>query len=132
MQHQAPRGGGCLGGRDAFSLFEEQLLQVESNALDHFLAPRPADELHGEALSYFPERPRAINLGPDALPGAHLRKARESVGIPIIGSLNGVSKGGWIRVRQGHRWNRPERDALELNVYYLPTSASIERASEVD
>jgi dihydroorotate dehydrogenase (fumarate) len=50
---------------------------------------------------------------------AHVHKAKEKLSIPVIASLNGVSKGGWI----DHALMIQEAgaDALELNVYYLPT-----------
>src|SRR5215475_1930742 len=64
------------------SLFEEQL-DVESSHLDRYLAQ--GAESHAEALDYFPDL-SGYNLGPDAYL-EHLRRAKEAVGIPIIGSL---------------------------------------------
>ena len=96
------------------SLFEEQI-QVEGGELDRYLAE--GTESFGEALSYFPEM-TAYNLGPEPYLN-HLRKAKESVDIPVIGSLNGVSTGGWIRYAQ--MMEQAGADALELNIYYLPT-----------
>ena len=73
------------------SLFEEQL-DVESIHLDRYLTH--GAESYAEALHYFPDLTR-YNLGPDAYL-EHVRRAKEAVGIPIIGSLNGVSTGGWV------------------------------------
>ena len=107
------------------SLFEEQL-DVESTHLDRYLTH--GAESYAEALDYFPDLTR-YNLGPDAYL-EHVRRAKEAVGIPIIGSLNGVSTGGWIEFAK--KIEQAGADALELNVYYVPTdpaltSAEVER-----
>jgi hypothetical protein len=73
------------------SLFEEQLL-VESQDLDRFLST--GTESFAEALSYFPDRGQ-YKIGPEEYLEL-IRKAKAAVKIPIIGSLNGVSTGGWI------------------------------------
>jgi len=96
------------------SLFEEQI-QVESGELDRYLTETA--ESHGEAMSYFPEM-LSYNLGPEPYLN-HLRKAKESVDVPVIGSLNGVSTGGWIRYAQ--MMEQAGADAIELNIYYMPT-----------
>ena len=49
--------------------------------------------------------------------------------IPIIGSLNGISTGGWIDY--ACLIEEAGADALELNVYYIPTSVDIS-GSEVE
>jgi dihydroorotate dehydrogenase (fumarate) len=58
-----------------------------------------------------------------------ISQAKEAVDIPIIGSLNGVSAGGWT----GYAGLMEEAgaDAIELNVYYIPTNADL-RGSEVE
>jgi dihydroorotate dehydrogenase (fumarate) len=96
------------------SLFEEQL-DVESTHLDRYLTQ--GAESHAEALDYFPDLTK-YNLGPDEYL-EHVRRAKEAVGIPIIGSLNGVSTGRWIEFAK--KIEQAGADALELNVYYLPT-----------
>jgi dihydroorotate dehydrogenase (fumarate) len=96
------------------SLFEEQL-DVESTHLDRYLAH--GAESYAEALDYFPDL-TGYNLGPDGYL-EHVRRAKDAVGIPIIGSLNGVSTGGWIEFAK--RIEQAGADALELNVYYVPT-----------
>ena len=103
------------------SLFEEQITS-ESGVLDRYLTE--GTESFGEALSYFPEM-TSYNLGPDPYLN-HLRKAKESCDVPVIASLNGVSTGGWIRYAQ--LMEQAGADALELNVYYLPTD--LEMTSE--
>jgi dihydroorotate dehydrogenase (fumarate) len=96
------------------SLFEEQINE-ESHALDHYLSY--GGESHAEALHYFPEA-HEYKVGPEGY--LHLvREAKERLGIPVIGSLNGVSSGGWIDYAK--RIQEAGADALELNIYYMPT-----------
>ena len=59
------------------------------------------------------------NVGPDEYMDL-IRRAKEAVDIPIIGSLNGVSTGGWIEYAS--LIEEAGADALELNVYYIPTN----------
>jgi len=96
------------------SLFEEQL-DVESTHLDRYLTH--GAESYAEALDYFPDL-TGYNLGPDGYL-EHVRRAKDAVGIPIIGSLNGVSTGGWIEFAK--KIEQAGADAVELNVYYVPT-----------
>lgn len=104
-----------------YSLFEEQIVH-ESLALDHYLT-RGSDSF-AEALTYFPDLGR-YNVGPEGYLEL-IRKAKESVGIPIIGSLNGVSSGGWIEYAR--LIQEAGADALELNLYYLPTDPALTAA----
>src|SRR5262245_18343565 len=92
------------------TLFEEEI-DVESDHLDRYLSH--GTESYPESLNYFPDL-RHFNLGPDAYL-EHLRQAKRAVAIPIIGSLNGVSTGGWIRYAK--RIEEAGADALELNVF---------------
>jgi dihydroorotate dehydrogenase (fumarate) len=96
------------------SLFEEQLT-LESRELDRFLTH--GTESFAEALSYFPDMGE-YKLGPDAYL-EHIRKAKAAVKIPVIGSLNGISTGGWIRYAK--KIEEAGADALELNVYFIAT-----------
>ncbi len=96
------------------SLFEEQIT-FESQQLDRFLSQ--GTESFAESLSYFPAL-GGYRLGPDEYL-EHIRRAKAAVRIPIIGSLNGVSSGGWIRYAR--MIQEAGADALELNVYYIPT-----------
>ncbi len=101
-----------------YSLFEEQI-EHESLSLDHFLSY--GAESHAEALSYFPE-PQAFNVGP----GGYLdliRDAKGAVDIPIIGSLNGASPGGWTHYAK--LIEEAGADALELNIYHIPTDPAV-------
>jgi len=100
------------------SLFEEQI-DVEREHLDRYLSH--GAESHPEALDYFPDL-AGYNLGPDGYL-EHLRRAKEAVGIPIIGSLNGVSTGGWIEFAR--KMQQAGADALELNIFYVPTDPAL-------
>jgi dihydroorotate dehydrogenase (fumarate) len=97
------------------SLFEEEI-NAESETLDRYL--NEGSESYGEALSYFPEAPMYASIGPDAYLG-YLSEAKRALDIPVIASLNGVSAGGWTRYAR--LMQEAGADALELNVYYLPT-----------
>lgn len=103
-----------IGAVVMYSLFEEQI-NLESQQLDYFLTH--GTESYAEALSYFPDLGE-YNVGPDEYLNL-IRKAKERVGIPIIGSLNGVSAGGWVKYAK--MIEQVGADALELNIYYLPT-----------
>lgn len=102
-------GGVVLG-----SLFEEQIIE-EEKALDFYLTQ--GTESFAEALSYFPSL-GDYNTGPEEYLNL-IRKAKESLSIPVIASLNGISKGGWIKYAK--EMENAGADALELNIYFLPT-----------
>jgi dihydroorotate dehydrogenase (fumarate) len=104
-----------------YSLFEEQI-RAEAQQLDHYLSYNI--ELYPEALTYFPDL-KNYNTGPDEYLEL-IRRAKEAVGIPIIGSLNGVSTGGWTGYAR--KIEEAGADGLELNVYYIPTSPDISAA----
>jgi dihydroorotate dehydrogenase (fumarate) len=106
------------------SLFEEQVNQ-ESQTLDHYLTQ--GVESFAEAVTYFPEAPE-YQSGPQEYM-EQIRRAKESLDIPVIASLNGVSTGGWIRYARDIE--QAGADALELNVYYLPTDIHL-RSGEVE
>ena len=97
-----------------YSLFEEQI-EGESHLLDHYLSV--GTDSTSEALSYFPDMQR-YNVGPDAYLD-QIYRAKASVDVPIIGSLNGVSVGGWVKYARYIQ--DAGADALELNLYYIPT-----------
>jgi dihydroorotate dehydrogenase (fumarate) len=103
------------------SLFEEQL-DVESVHLDRHLSQ--GGDSYAEALGYFPDL-QNYNLGPDGYL-EHIRRAKAAVDIPIIGSLNGVSTGGWIEFSR--KIEQAGADALELNIFYVPTDPALSGA----
>ena len=100
------------------SLFEEQIVN-ESKQLDHYLSY--GEQSYAEALSYFPEAD-SYRVGPEGYLD-RIASAKGSLGIPIIGSLNGVSRGGWVDYAR--RIQQAGADALELNIYMLPTDPDI-------
>ena len=98
------------------SLFEEQIkhheLQVDS-ILESFT------DSFAEARSFFPSLDQ-YNTGPES----YLRlieQAKETLEIPVIASLNGVSAGGWTRYAR--LVEEAGADALELNVYFVAADA---------
>jgi dihydroorotate dehydrogenase (fumarate) len=97
-----------------YSLFEEQITW-ESNVLDHYLSY--GAESFAEAVSYYPDLAH-YNVGPEEYLNL-ISKAKAATQIPIIGSLNGVSTGGWVDYAR--KIQQAGADALELNVYYIPT-----------
>jgi dihydroorotate dehydrogenase (fumarate) len=101
-----------------YSLFEEQIT-FDSFYVDHYL--RNGANSFAESLSFFPEMD-SYNVWPDEYLNL-IRRAKEAVDIPIIGSLNGVSAGGWINY--AGLIEDAGADALELNVYYVPTSVDL-------
>ncbi len=100
-----------------FSLFEEQIVHEALELMHHSTF---GTESYAEALSFFPE-PDTYNLTPDEYL-VHISEAKRNVHIPIIGSLNGFTKGGWIKYAK--RIQEAGADALELNIYSLPTDMS--------
>ena len=111
LRHAEDAGAGAIV---LHSLFEEQM-QIESHDLDRHLTS--GTHAFAESLTYFPDM-TAYNLGPDGYL-EHVRRAKAAVDIPVIASLNGVSSGGWIEYAR--RIEQAGADALELNVYFVPT-----------
>jgi dihydroorotate dehydrogenase (fumarate) len=101
-----------------YSLFEEQIAH-DAAELEHYLSY--GTESFAESLSYFPAV-EEYNVGPDDYVN-QVRKAKESLGIPVIGSLNGISPGGWISYAE--KIEQAGADAIELNVYYIPTDPDL-------
>jgi dihydroorotate dehydrogenase (fumarate) len=95
-----------------YSLFEEQIIH-ESLELDHYLT-RGTDSF-AEAKTYLPDI-GTYNTGPDKYLDL-ISALKHAVSIPVIASLNGVSKGGWVRYARFMQ--DAGADALELNMYYL-------------
>lgn len=100
------------------SFFEEQL-QLESLALDSDLSR--GGESFAESLNYFPDL-QTYNLGPDGYLDL-IRRGKQSLSIPVIASLNGVSEGGWVRY--AGLMQEAGADAIELNLYGLVTDPAL-------
>lgn len=101
-----------------FSLFEEQIAH-EAAELEHYLSY--GTESYAESLTYFPS-PSEYNLGPDEYVEL-IRKIKQSVNIPVIGSINGITTGGWLEYAK--KIEQAGADALELNIYYIPTDLKL-------
>jgi dihydroorotate dehydrogenase (fumarate) len=101
-----------------YSLFEEQI-GFDSYYIDYHLTQ--GTDSYAESISYFPDM-QSYNVGPDQYLNL-IRRAKEAVNIPIIGSLNGASVGGWTDYAT--LIEEAGADALELNVYYLPANTEI-------
>ncbi|MGA9118623.1 MAG: dihydroorotate dehydrogenase-like protein [Bacteroidota bacterium] len=97
-----------------YSLFEEQIVHEQAE-LNHYLSY--GTDAFAEALTYFPQE-KSYNLGPEEYIEL-IGKAKKALQIPIIGSLNGISPGGWINYAR--KIEEAGADALELNIYYIPT-----------
>ncbi len=100
------------------SLFEEQL---RADAEHNVAMAAQGAEAFGESLSYFP-----AGAGEDHGARRYLRnleRAAETVGVPVIGSLNAASPGGWARYAGSMQ--DAGAAAIELNIYYLPGDGSI-------
>jgi dihydroorotate dehydrogenase (fumarate) len=107
-----------------YSLFEEQLTR-EQDALDYHLMH--GTESFAESLTYLPA-PEEFRLGPEGYLN-HILRAKEAVDIPVIASLNGMSIGGWVNYAKG--MEQAGADALELNIYFIPTEPD-HSAAEVE
>jgi dihydroorotate dehydrogenase (fumarate) len=103
------------------SLFEEQL---NTEAMATFSAMELHAEMFAEATHFMPE-PSDFKLGPEQYFEA-IRRAKAAVKIPIIGSLNGTSLGGWLGF--GRAIEEVGADALELNIFDIPMNERVSGA----
>lgn len=100
------------------SLFEEQL-SLERREI--FESMTQGTESFAEALTYFPE-PSEFHVGPEVYL-ENIQKAKAAVKIPIIASLNGSTPGGWVEYAR--KIEKAGADAIELNIYWIPTDPSL-------
>jgi dihydroorotate dehydrogenase (fumarate) len=101
-----------------YSLFEEQI-RLEQHEL-HFHTTHGTDS-YAESLSYFPDLDE-YKMGPEEYLN-HIRKAKETVKIPIIASLNGSTLGGWTDYAK--EMEKAGANAIELNIYSIPTDMEL-------
>lgn len=104
------------------SVFEEQ---IERETAELQAALTQGTESFAEALSYFPQV-GDFRLGPEDYL-EHIAKAKAALRIPVIASLNGDSVGGWTQYAR--QIQQAGADALELNVYYIPTDLDLSGAA---
>jgi dihydroorotate dehydrogenase (fumarate) len=105
------------------SLFEEDLAE-ETRQVDALLATGATS---AEARAGHPAQ-----AGYGAGPAAYLSlvtQAKQVLSVPVIASLNGASRGGWVRYAA--RLAQAGADALELNIYYVSSRPGLS-ASEVE
>jgi dihydroorotate dehydrogenase (fumarate) len=96
------------------SLFEEQIMREQEATEIH---RERHDHTFAEAVTYFPS-PDSFVLGPEEYLN-HLRRVKQSVAIPVIASLNGMTPGGWLSYAR--LIEQAGADALELNLYHPST-----------
>lgn len=107
-----------LGAVVLYSLFEEEISH-ESKALNHFLVRH--DESFWESVTFYPDLGN-YNVGPEKYLKL-IQDAKKTVGMPVIGSLNSVSTGDWIKYAE--LIEDAGADALELNLYFLSTDKDL-------
>ncbi len=100
------------------SLFEEQ---IEHEDIQMSAVQDSGTERFAESLTYFPEL-ADYRTGPESYLDK-ITQAKKAVSIPIIGSLNGTSEGGWLRYAK--QIEDAGADALELNIYYVATDVQM-------
>lgn len=110
--------GNGIGAVVLHSLFEEQLID-EQFELEYHLTH--GAESFAEATSYFPNYDE-FRLGPDEYL-EHIRKVKSAVHCPIIASLNGTTIGGWTQYAL--EMQNAGADAIELNIYNIPTDSNL-------
>ena len=98
------------------SLFEEEILAAVHT---HMELEAVGAGFAEASSSYLPD-PEGYHVGPDQYLD-HLAAVKAAVSIPVIGSLNGTTPGGWTSYAK--KIQDAGADALELNVYYLPIEA---------
>ncbi len=101
-----------------FSLFEEQIRKEE--ALFKGVMAETSNTF-AEALDYFPNL-EEYNVGTDEYL-ENIRKAKERVNIPVIGSLNGITNEGWIDYSR--LMEQAGADGIEVNIFFIPGDISL-------
>jgi dihydroorotate dehydrogenase (fumarate) len=96
------------------SLFEEQIVSEEMTTWWSMVSTENA---FPEARSMIPT-PEEFKLGPDEYLD-QIRRIKQAVAVPVIGSLNGASEGGWLTYAK--QIEQAGADGLELNLYELAT-----------
>lgn len=107
-----------------FSLFEEQIRKEEARYKGVISETTYA---FPEALDFFPDL-EDFNVGTDEYM-ENIRKAKERVNIPIIGSLNGITNEGWIDYAK--QMEQAGADGIEVNIFFIPADITMS-SSEVE
>lgn len=115
---------GGIAAITMYSLFEEQITQNIVGSEAHI---GNYENSFSEAASYFPEvdlLERGVDVYLD-----QVQKVKAAVDVPVIGSLNGTREGEWVNYAS--LIESAGADALELNLYFLPTEME-ESAAELE
>ena len=96
------------------SLFEEQLVMEQMSSI---ALAAPDEETYAGVVNYFGGMDH-FKLDPDGYL-EQLARIKEAVFVPVIASLNGISRGGWLNFAK--LMHQAGADALELNVYLVAT-----------
>lgn len=101
-----------------FSMFEEQIRKEEEQMKS---IVRSTSNVFAEASDYFPDMDEYHVATYNYL--ETIRKAKQRVHLPIIGSLNGITPQGWIEY--GQQLEQAGADALEINIFYIPADVRL-------
>ena len=101
-----------------FSLFEEQIRKEEARFKGVMSETSYA---FAEAMDYFPDLDD-FNVGTDDYL-ENIRKAKERVNIPIIGSLNGITNEGWVDYSK--LMEQAGADGIEVNIFFIPADIAM-------
>ena len=96
--------------QEQFTDKDDELDTFFSNVDDH----KEVSKYLPHSITYKLEPEKHLNL---------ITQAKRSLSIPIIGSLNGTMPGSWLRFAKNIE--DAGADALELNIYYMPTDTSL-------
>jgi len=106
-----------VGAIVLYSLFEEEVHREE---LRDAAIVETHENAFGEAMTYFPTTARPGGPEPSAV-SRYLKlieRASATVTVPVIGSLNGSTEGGWTRLARSMQ--DAGAAAIELNIYFVP------------
>ena len=104
-----------------FSMFEEQIRKEEAQMKS---IVQSTSNVFAEASDYFPDMDEYHVATYNYL--ETIRKAKQRVHIPIIGSLNGITPQGWMDY--GQQLEQAGADALEINIFYIPADVRLSGA----
>jgi dihydroorotate dehydrogenase (fumarate) len=100
------------------SLFEEQIAEAQTGRIGEM---DPLDPRFSELLLAYPDY-RDYPYTPDQYL-EHIRRVKSAVAIPVISSLNGTSKGEWLKWSE--MMQSAGADGLEVNFYQLAADADV-------
>jgi dihydroorotate dehydrogenase (fumarate) len=107
------------------SLFEEQIARAGYGRVQYLLA----NDRHSPGAVEFLPLPDEFDFPPDRYV-EQVRRVKDAVKVPVIGSINGTTPEGWVSYAA--QIEQAGADALELNFYYVATdpgasAADVER-----